>query len=58
MIKWTGKSTDGRWNKTVEAESYFELLEKLIDKGYIGHYTDSDSQLFHGLAYVSPAVAD
>ena len=53
MIKWTGKSTDGRWNKTVEADSYFELLEKLVDKGYIGDYIDSDSQLFHELGYVS-----
>lgn len=35
MIKWTGKSTDGRWNKTVEADSYFELLEKLVDKGIL-----------------------
>lgn len=58
MIKWTGKSTDKRWIKTVEAETYYELLETLVDKGYIGDYIDSDSQLFHELAYVSPAVAD
>ena len=58
MIKWTGKSTDKRWVKTVEAETYRELMETLIDYGYIGHYTYSDSQLFHELAYVSPAVAD
>lgn len=58
MIKWTGKSTDKRWVKTVEAETYYELMEALIDYGYIGHYTDSDSQLFHELAYVSPAVAE
>ena len=58
MIKWTGKSTDKRWVKTVEAETYRELMEMLIDYGYIGHYTDSDLQLFHELAYVSPAVAD
>jgi len=58
MIKWTGKSTDGRWNKTVEADSYFELLEKLVDKGYIGDYIDSDSQLFHELGYVSQEVSD
>ena len=58
MIKWTGKSTDKRWVKTVEAETYYRLLEELVDKGYIGDYIDSDSQLFHELAYVSPAVAD
>ena len=58
MITWTGKSTDGRWNKTVEAESYFELLEKLVDKGYIGDYIDSDSQLFHELGYVSQEVSE
>ena len=58
MIKWTGKSTDGRWNKTVEADSYFELLEKLVDKGYIGDYIDSDSQLFNELSYVSPIISD
>ena len=58
MIKWTGKSTDGRWNKTVEAERYFELVEKLVDKGYIGDYIDSDSQLFHELGYVSQEVSE
>lgn len=58
MIKWTGKSTDGRWNKTVEADSYFELLEKLVDKGYIGDYIDSDSQLFHELGYVSQEISE
>jgi enoyl reductase-like protein len=58
MIKWTGKSTDKRWIKTVEAETYRELLENLIEKGYIGHYNDSDSQLFHELAYVSPEVEE
>lgn len=58
MIKWTGKSTDKRWIKTVEAETYYRLLETLVDKGYIGDYIDSDSQLFHELAYVSPAVAN
>lgn len=58
MIKWTGKSTDKRWVKTVEAETYCELMETLVDKGYIGHYADSDSQLFHELAYVSPAVEE
>ena len=58
MIKWTGKSTDKRWIKTVEAETYRELMETLVDKGYIGHYIDSDSQLFHELAYVSPAVKE
>lgn len=58
MIKWTGKSTDKRWVKTVEAETYRELLETLVEKGYIGHYIDSDSQLFHELAYVSPDVEE
>lgn len=58
MIKWTGKSTDKRWVKTVEAETYRELMETLIDKDYIVSYIDSDSQLFHELAYVSPAVED
>lgn len=58
MIKWIGKSTDGRWIKTVEAGSYFELLEKLVDKGYIGDYIDTDSQLFHELGYVSSIVSD
>lgn len=58
MIKWTGKSTDKRWIKTVEAETYRELMETLVDKGYIGAYFDSDSQLFHELAYVSPAVEE
>ena len=58
MIKWTGKSTDGRWVKKAYATSYYELLEELIDREIIGHYTDSDSQLFHELAYVSPAVAE
>lgn len=58
MIKWTGKSTDKRWIRTVEAETYYELLETLVDKGYIGDYIDSNSQLFHELAYVSPAVSD
>ena len=58
MIKWTGKSTDKRWIRTVEAETYYELLETLVDKGYIGDYIDSDSQLFHELTYVSPAVAE
>lgn len=58
MIKWTGRSTDKRWVKTVEAETYRELMETLVDKGYIGHYIDSDSQLFHELAYVSPDVEE
>lgn len=58
MIKWTGKSTDKRWIRTVEAETYRELMETLVDKGYIGSYIDSDSQLFHELAYVSPTVED
>ena len=58
MIKWTGKSTDKRWVKTVEAETYRELLETLVEKGYIGHYNDSDSQLFHELAYVSRDVEE
>lgn len=58
MIKWTGKSTDKRWIRTAEAETYRELMETLVDKGYIGAYFDSDSQLFHELAYVSPAVAE
>lgn len=49
MIKWIGKSTDGRWIKTVEAGSYFELLEKLVDKGYIGDYIDTDSNYFMSL---------
>ena len=56
MIKWTGKSTDKRWIRTVEAETYRELMESLVEKGYIGDYFDSDSQLFHELTYVSPAV--
>lgn len=58
MIKWTGKSIDKRWIRTVEAETYRELMETLIDKDYIGSYIDSDSQLFHELAYVSPAVEE
>ena len=58
MIKWTGKSTDGRWIKTVEADSYFELLERLVDEGCIGDYIDTDSQLFHELGYVSSIVSD
>ena len=58
MIKWTGKSTDKRWIRTVEAETYRELMETLIDKDYIGAYFDSDSQLFHELTYVSPAVQE
>lgn len=58
MIKWTGKSTDKRWVKTVEADSYLELLKKLVDKGYIGDYIDTDSQLFHELGYVSSIISD
>lgn len=58
MIKWTGKSTDKRWIRTVEAETYRELMETLVEKCYIGDYFDSDSQLFHELAYVSPAVEE
>ena len=58
MIKWTGKSTDKRWIRTVETETYRELMETLVDKGYIGHYIDSDSQSFHELAYVSQDVAE
>ena len=57
MIKWTGKSTDKRWIRTVEAETYRELMEDLVDRGYIGNYIDSDSQLFHELAYASQDVA-
>lgn len=56
MITWTGKSTDGRWVRTVQAEDFRELMDKLIEKGYIPHYTDMDGQLFENITYISPKL--
>lgn len=53
MIKWVGKSTDGRWVREVEAESYLALIELLIDKGYISDYRWQGEQLYCELCYVS-----
>lgn len=53
MIKWVGKSTDGRWVRKVEAESYLALMEMLIDKGYISDYRYQGEQLYSELCYVS-----
>ena len=53
MIKWIGKSTDGRWRREVEAESYLSLMEILIDKGYISDYRLQGEQLYYELCYVS-----
>lgn len=53
MIKWIGKSTDGRWVREVEAESYLALIELLIDKGYISDYRWQGEQLYCELCYVS-----
>ena len=35
MIKWTGKSTNGLWRKTAQAETMMELYNKLVDNGAI-----------------------
>lgn len=56
MITWTGKSTDGRWVRTVQAENFRELMDKLIEKEYIPHYTDMDGQLFKNITYISPLL--
>lgn len=56
MITWTGKSTDGRWVRTVQADNFHELMDKLIEKEYIPHYTDMDSQLFKNITYISPTL--
>lgn len=56
MITWTGKSTDGSWVRTITADSFRELMDKLIGKGYIPHYTDMDGQLFKNITYVSPKL--
>ena len=56
MITWTGKSTDGRWVRTVQAESFYELMNTLIDKGYIPHYADIYGQLFYKIAEILPYV--
>lgn len=56
MITWTGKSTDGRWVRTVTADNFRELMDKLIEKEYIPHYTDTDGQLFENITYISPKL--
>ena len=56
MITWTGKSTDGRWVRTVQADNFRELMDKLIEKDYIPHYTDMDGQLFENITYISPLL--
>lgn len=56
MITWTGKSTDGRWVRTVQAESFYELINTLIDKGYIPHYADIQGQLFYKIAEILPYI--
>ena len=45
-IKWQGTDTKNvlKWN--VEAESYYELLQKLIEKGLIDSYTDLEGFTF------------
>lgn len=48
-IKWQGTDTKNvlKWN--VEAESYYELLRKLIEKGLIDSYTDLEGFTFQEL---------
>lgn len=49
IIKWQGTDTKKvlKWN--VEAESYYELLQKLIEKGLIDSYTDLEGFTFQEL---------
>ena len=48
-IKWQGTDTgkNVKWN--VEAESYYELLQKLIEKDLIDNYTDLEGFTFKEL---------
>lgn len=56
MITWTGKSTDKQWVRTVHADNFYELMNTLINKGYIPHYADFSEQLFYKIADISPLV--
>ena len=38
MIYWTGKSTDGIWKRSFEADTFAELFNLLMDKEIINDY--------------------
>lgn len=49
MIKWQGTNTSKVVKWTVEAESYLELLNKLIEKELAHDYMDFDGNTFQEL---------
>ena len=49
MIKWQGTNTSKVVKWTVEAESYLELLNKLIEKELVHDYMDFDGNTFQEL---------
>ena len=48
-IKWQGTDTEKNVKWNVEAESYYELLQKLIEKDLIDNYTDLEGFTFQEL---------
>lgn len=58
MIKWIGTDTSRfvKWNE--EAETYFELLFKLIERGLVHDYLDLEGDTFHELLNYSKELEE
>ena len=58
MIKWIGTDTSRfvKWNE--EAETYFELLFKLIERGLVHDYLDLEGDTFHELLNYSEELEE
>ncbi|MFA9413267.1 hypothetical protein ACERC8_01270 [Streptococcus sp. E29BA] len=58
MIKFTGKTTDKRSTYAIEADSYRDLMEQMIDQELADGYWNLEGQLFHAIAKISKDVED
>lgn len=58
MIKWVGTDTSRfvKWN--AEAETYLELLFKLIERGLVYNYTDLEGDTFNELLNYSTELEE
>lgn len=57
-ITWTGQPTNRVVTYKIEADSYKEILEQMIDRDLADGYWNPDSQAFHELAYYSPIISE
>ena len=58
MIKWVGTDTSKltKWNE--EAETYLELLSKLIERGLVHDFTDLEGDTFNELLNYSAKLKE